>query len=61
MDTEIESGGAKSAELEKTENWFKTQFATRQTRRRKGLVGGKLFADKKVSSLNSILGLGEDG
>jgi hypothetical protein len=60
MDNEIESGGAKSLELEKTENWFKSQFATRQTRRRKGLVGGKLFADKKVNSLNSILGLGDE-
>ena len=46
MDNEIESGGAKSAELEKTENWFKTQFATRQTRRRKGLVGGVLQIKK---------------
>ena len=60
MSSHIESGGAKSEELEQTENWFKAQFAPRQQRRRKELIGGKIFADKKVPTLNAILDMKDE-
>jgi hypothetical protein len=57
----IESGGAKSDELAKTEKWFVSQFAGRKSKRRAAISGGKqAFADQKVKDIGQILNLKDE-
>jgi hypothetical protein len=52
--------GSKSEQYAETEKWFITQFAGRKSKRRSGLIGGKVFADTKVAGMHDVLNLGDE-